>query len=190
MVPLFRVLFRLRVSGTRFRRPQGRGVIIAPNHESYLDPAVVQYAVLPHQITFLMTELFFDLPVAGLYFRACGNYPIREDGPSVAGLRAAKKLLNEGRVICMFPEGEITETGELGPGLRGVARMARRTGAIVIPVGVHGTINVLSKVQKSFRLAPVHVRLGKPMEFNETPDRDGEQRFTDRLMATIRSLAE
>ena len=180
----------MRITGGRITREPGRGLIIAPNHESYLDPPIVQMAVVPHWITFLMTELFFDLPLAGLYFRMVDARPVREDGPSVAGYKAAKKLLDQGRVVCLFPEGEITENGEMGPGRRGVARLARRTGATVIPVGIHGSINVLSKVQPSFRIAPIRVRVGAPMEFDEAEDRDGEQRFTDRLMTTLKSLSE
>ena len=178
------------MTGPRLVRERGKGLIIAPNHESWIDPYVVQLAVLPHQITFLMTELFFDLPLLGLYFRAAGASPVREDGPSVSALRAAREALEQGKTICLFPEGEITTTGEMGDFQRGVARLARRTGAAVLPVRVKGTIDVYSKLQTTPRLRPVSVHLGKTMHFDDTPDRAGEQRFTDQLRACIRSLAE
>lgn len=190
LVPVFRVLFTLRIAGPRVRRARRTGLIIAPNHQSWVDPVAVQCAVVPHRITFLMTELYFDLPVAGLWFRAAGARPIREDGPSVSGLRAARDALEEGEVVCIFPEGEITTTGVIGRGQRGVARLARRTGAPVVPVGIHGAIRVFSKIQKWPRLRSIRVRLGEPMVYDETPDRQGEQRFTERLMERIRSLAE
>ncbi len=180
----------MNVTGPRVRREPGRGLIIAPNHESWIDPYVVQMGVLPHQITFLMTELFFDIPVLNLYFRAVAARPVREAGPSVSALRAARDALERGEIICLFPEGGITPTGKIGPGQRGVARLARRTGAAVLPVGVRGTINVYSRLQTTPRLYPVSIRLGEQMHFDEAPDRAGEDRFTDRLMATLRSLAE
>ncbi|MHC4957179.1 MAG: lysophospholipid acyltransferase family protein [Planctomycetota bacterium] len=177
--------------GPRVQRPGENGLILAPNHQSWVDPAVVQYAVLPQRITFLMTELFFDLPVLNWWFRAAGARRVREEGrPSVAGLRAAKDALADGEAICIFPEGEITTTGELGRGQRGVARLARRTGAPVIPIGIAGAINVWSKRQATPTLASIRIRLGSPMVYDETPDREGEDRFMQRLMETIGSLAE
>jgi 1-acyl-sn-glycerol-3-phosphate acyltransferase len=190
-IPIIRTLWRVAVKGPRVAKPGANGLILAPNHQSWIDPAVVQYAVLPQRITFLMTELFFDLPVLNWYFRLAGARRVREEGrPSVAGLRAAKDALAEGEVICIFPEGAITTTGEMGEGQRGVARLARRTGAPVIPIGIAGAIDVWSKVQKTITLASVRVRLGEPMTYDETPDRDGEERFTQRLMNNIRSLSE
>ena len=171
-------------------REPGRGLLVAANHQSWIDPFAVQCAVLPHQITFLMTEIFYDLPLLKWYFRAADTRPLREGGPSVSGLRAAREALEQGKVICLFPEGGITATGEIGEGQRGVARLARRTGAAVLPIGVKGTINVYSKLQTTPRLARVSLRRGALMTYDETADREGEQRFTDGLMARIRSLAE
>ncbi|NJN14517.1 MAG: hypothetical protein HC813_02500 [Planctomycetes bacterium] len=71
----------------------------------------MQYAVYPQRITFLMTEQFFDLPVAGLYFRASGARPIREGGPSVAAMRAAREALEAGEIVCLFPEGRSRRLG-------------------------------------------------------------------------------
>jgi 1-acyl-sn-glycerol-3-phosphate acyltransferase len=187
-MPTVRVLLRVRVRRAR-ARPESGALIIAPNHQSWIDPLLIQYAVYPRQVTFLMTERFFDLPIAGLYFRASGARPVREGGPSVSGMRAALEALEEEEAICLFPEGEITTTGELGRGRRGVARLARRTGAAVLPVGVRGAIHVYSKLQRIPRFAPVEIRVGEPMRFDEEESAEGETRFTTRLMETIRALA-
>lgn len=190
-IPIIRTLWRVAVTGPRVAKPGPNGLILAPNHQSWVDPAVVQYAVLPRRITFLMTELFYDLPVLNWYFRLAGARRVREEGrPSVAGLRAARDALSEGEVVCIFPEGEITTTGRMGRGQRGVARLARRTGAPVVPIGIHGAIDVWSKLQRTITLASVRVRIGAPIVYDETPDREGEERFTQRLMDAIRALAE
>ncbi len=187
-VTFLRTLLRARVLGAR---PRGgpRGVIVAANHQSYIDPVLVQFAALPGQITFLMTEAFFDIPVATFYFRAAGARPIREGGPSVGAMRTALQVLGEGRTICMFPEGGITRDGRMREGQRGVARLARRTGATVVPMGIRGTMHVISPAQPMPRLHPVEIRIGEPMLYDESEDREGEQRFTDRLMAEIHRLA-
>jgi len=187
--PLLRVLFRAPIHGGRLRaRPPG-GLIVAPNHVSWIDPAFVQYAVYPHRVTFLMTELYYDLPVIRWYFRAVGARPVREDGPSVSGLKAAREALDAGEVVCIFPEGEITLDGTMRPGRRGVARLARRTGAAVLPVGIRGAEHVFSKVQKRPRRHRVSVHVGPLLRFDETESRAGEQRFLDRLMRTLSALA-
>ena len=183
-----RTLLRARVSGPR-PRPNPRGLILAPNHQSWIDPPLVQLAVLPAQITFLMTENFFDIPIATLYFRAAGARPVRTAGPSVGAMRAALQVLGEGKTICMFPEGGITRDGRLRAGQRGVARVARRTGATVVPVGIRGSMHVIGPAQPIPRLHPVEIRVGEPMLYDESGDREGEQRFTDRLMAEIQRLA-
>ena len=187
-MPPARTLLRLRVVGRPPER-DGRALIVAPNHQSWIDPFVVQYAFYPYRLTYLMTELYYELPVVGLYFRAAGARPIRETGPSVAGLRAAREALDDGEWVSLFPEGRITTSGEIGAGRRGIARLAHRTGARVLPVGIRGAIDVFSKVQPRPRLARVSVHLGEPMEYSESEDRDGEQRFTDALMGRIRELA-
>ena len=188
IMPPARTLLRIRVKGKVPER-DGGGLIVAPNHQSWLDSHLVQYALYPHRLTFLMTENFYDLPVLGLYFRAAGARPVRESGPSVAGFRAAQTGLGEGEWIALYPEGEITRTGEMGRGRRGIARLARRTGARVLPVGIRGAIHVLSRIQTTPKLRPIEIRIGEPLRYEEGDGRDGEQRFTDRLMAAVEDLA-
>ncbi len=187
-MPFLRALFRVPVRGPR-PAPSPRGVLLAPNHQSWLDPIFVQMAVYPHAITFLMTDLFFDLPVAGRYFRAVGARPIREGRPSVEGLRAARDALEAGAFVCLFPEGGLTTDGRLQKGQRGVARLARLTGATVVPVGVRGTLRVLSRLQRLPRLHPVEVRLGEPMPPVAGEEKEDEVRYTEELMGRIEKLA-
>jgi 1-acyl-sn-glycerol-3-phosphate acyltransferase len=187
-MPLLRVLLRVRVTGPRVRR-RGGGLIVAANHQSWIDAYMVQYALYPHRVTFLMTEAFRDLPFARFYFRAAGTSPIRERGPSVAGLRAAHAALGRGGIVCLFPEGQLSTTGAVGRGRPGVARLARRTGAPVLPLGIRGAIRVFSKVQKRPRRHTVEIRLGEPLPYEGGDGRDAEQGFTERVMERIRGLA-
>jgi len=182
-------LWRLRVRGTKFHRGKG-GLIIAANHQSWIDAPLVQYAVFPHQITFLMTEDYYDLPIAGLYFRASGTQPVREGGrPSVAAMRAAYKALDDGKIICLFPEGEMSPDGKIGEGKRGVAHIARKTGAPILPIGIRGAVDVYSKKQPTFKLrGRVSLHVGKPMKMIGTGRAD-EEAFMLELMDRIRELA-
>lgn len=186
-LPIARALFRVTVKGPR-RLPPGP-LIVAPNHGSWVDPVVVQHAVYPRRLTFLMSDIYYDLPVAGLYFRSIGARPVREDAPSVGAMRAALEALAEGEAVCVFPEGEITHTGAIGAGERGVALLARRSGAPVVPVGIRGAIHVLSRVQRTPRVHPISIHIGASLHYDEPESRDGEAAYLRRLMARIRELA-
>jgi len=180
----------MKRKGRRFHRGEG-GLIVAANHQSWLDAYLVQWAVFPHPLTFLMTEDYFDLPLAGWYFRAVGARPIREDGrPSVAGIKAAYKALADGRMICLFPEGAITPDGRMQPGKRGVARIAYRSGAPVLPVGIRGAVDVWSRVQPKLRWrGDIELHVGEPMRYEGGDSREDENAFTERLMERLRHLA-
>ncbi|MHC4953093.1 MAG: lysophospholipid acyltransferase family protein [Planctomycetota bacterium] len=192
-MPLSRLLWRVRTTGRRFHRRDG-GLIVAANHSSWLDAYLVQYAVFPHQLTFLMSEVFYDLPLLGLYFRAARARPIRdrsEGRPSVAAIRAALGALEAGEAICIFPEGELTSTGKMREkGQRGIALLARKTGATVLPIGIRGAVDVYSRMQPKLRLSgDIELHIGQPLTYDEQPNRAGENEFTARLMDRLRDLS-
>ena len=181
------------MTGRRFHRPPG-GVIVAANHASWLDAPLVQYGVFPVRLTFLMSEIFYDLPILHYYFRAMRARPIRdrsEGRPSVAAIKAALEALNAGAAICIFPEGILSKDGKMArKGQRGIALLARKTGATVLPMGIRGAVDVYSRAQPRLRLTGnIELHLGEPMTFDEEPTRDGECEFMERLMGRIRELA-
>jgi 1-acyl-sn-glycerol-3-phosphate acyltransferase len=192
-IPVARILWRVRVTGKRFHRPPG-GVIIAANHASWLDAPLVQYGVFPVRLTFLMSEVFYDLPILRYYFRAMRARPIRdrsEGRPSVAAIKAALEALQAGAAICIFPEGILSSTGRMAEkGQRGIALLARKTGATVLPMGIRGAVDVYSRAQPRLRLTGnIELHLGEPMTYDEPPTREGEVEFIARLMDRIRGLA-
>ena len=193
IIPVARILYRVRVTGRRFHRPKG-GVIVAANHASWLDAPLVQYGVFPVPLTFLMSEVFYDLPILRYYFRAMRARPIRdrsEGRPSVAAIKAALEALNAGAAICIFPEGILSSNGKMADkGQRGIALLARKTGATVVPMGIRGAVDVYSRAQPKPRLTgSIELHLGEPMTYDEPPTREGEVEFVERLMGRIRVLA-
>ena len=104
-------------------------------------------------------------------------------------MRAAYKALEAGKIIALFPEGEISKDGRVGKGQRGVAHIAGKKGVPVLPLGIRGAVDVYSKKQTKFRLrGRVSLHIGEPMRM-EGRGRAAEEEFTDRLMATLRDLA-
>ena len=75
-------------------------------------------------------------------------------------------------------------------GKRGVARIARKTGATILPVGIRGADQVYSRIQPKLKLrGRIEMHVGEPMKYEGGDSREDEQAFTDRLMETIRELA-
>jgi len=141
-----------------------------------------------------MSEVFYDLPILRYYFRAMQARPVRdriEGRPSVAAIKAALAALKAGEAICIFPEGILSSTGQMAEkGQRGIALLARKTGATVLPMGIRGAVDVYSRAQPKLRLTGnVELHLGEPMTYDEPSTREGELAFIERLMGRIRDLA-
>lgn len=127
------VLFRLRVEGAL--PPPGTPLIVAPNHVSYLDPLVVGLVVarsgrVPR---FLVTPGVFRVPVVGQVFSRSSVFRADRDG--LAGAAAA---LEAGGTVVVYPEGHVARPGRRFRAKLGVAALARRSGAPVVPLGQAG----------------------------------------------------
>ncbi|MGO2807066.1 MAG: lysophospholipid acyltransferase family protein, partial [Glutamicibacter arilaitensis] len=118
--------------------PQG-GYILCPNHLTEIDPLVVGHAIysngrLPR---WLAKESLFNVPVLGWMLRETGQVPVARSATSAGeSLKAAKRVLDAGGVIVIYPEGTLTRDPNLWPmvGRTGAARLALQTGAPVVPM--------------------------------------------------------
>lgn len=178
----------MRVVG-RLRVPRGRAVILAPNHCSYLDPIVVQ-AALPRRVRFLMTEEIYRVPWARWFFESMGTIPVPDRGVHVAAMRECADVLERGELLVIFPEGRISHDGTLGRGFPGVASLAARTRAIVVPVHIEGTYRALPKRARFVRPAPITIRFGAPIDVagGEALDRRALRAVSDSIMSAIAAL--
>lgn len=133
-------MYRLKVVGEE-KIPQEGGLILVANHVSFADWLVVM-AAIRRPLHFVMWYTYAELPVLKFLFRDAGVIPI-----SSARLRpkilaqafvAIREYLRGGRVICIFPEGQITKTGELNKFRNGVEKMVEETPVTVIPIALRG----------------------------------------------------
>ena len=122
---ILKMLYRFRVSG-REKIPKSGGLIIAANHISYFDPPVMA-AALPRRLTFLAKQELFRFAPFGRYISALGAFPIDRSRGDTGAIRQAVKLLNEGKVLLIFPEGGRNLDGNAEV-KSGVAFLARMTG--------------------------------------------------------------
>lgn len=153
---LFKLIFRLNVVGKE-NIPKHEGVLLCSNHTSNFDPPVLGVAA-PRPVRFMAKEELFHVPVLKSFLRRVGVFPVRRGLADKQALRNGLKLLNDGDIMGIFPEGTRSKTGELGKGLAGAGFFALRSNAVVVPCAIIGTYKPFSKVKVIF---------GEPINFAE-----------------------
>jgi len=157
----FTLFFRIRVWHAE-RVPERGGVILAANHQSFLDPPVAGLA-LGRQLCFLARSSLFKGPLLRAWFRAQHGVPIERGGGDLAAIRRVVGLLREGHGLVMFPEGTRTRDGSVGPFEPGVALIAARARVPVVPVAIEGAFRAWPRWQKAPCWGRVQVAYGEPV---------------------------
>lgn len=136
-VPLFWILGPIKTIG-RYRVPREGGVLILANHLADVDPIVVQVAS-PRRIFFMAKHELFEMKLLGRFMRWFKAFPVRRGEPDRQALKYAISLLKDGHPVCLFPEGQLSESGDLLPILPGAALIIRQSGVPVICLGIKHT---------------------------------------------------
>jgi len=196
--PLLRVVFRPHTEGAEHVPDEGPA-ILAANHLSYADWLFMPLT-LTRRVTFVAKAEYFTTPgIKGWFqrqfFSGSGQVPIDRSGANAAegALSAAKRILGEGSLFGIFPEGTRSHDGKLYRGKTGVARLALETGAPVIPVAVVGTDVVAPPGKKFGSVTRPVVRFGAPLDFSRYEglenDRYVLRSITDEIMYEIMRLS-
>ena len=168
-VALVRSLYRIRSVNSE-RLPASGGVLLLPNHVSYAD-AFMLTAASPRQIRFVMEDVFADRRSIELFTRIFDTMTIRRDQPLEA-IREMIRALQQGDVVCLFPEGQLTRTGTLCPLQRGFELIARKSGHPIVPVWMDGIWGSVFSFERNCFFGkwprrgklPVTVAFGQPVE--------------------------
>lgn len=156
------------------RVPRNGPVIVAPVHVSTLDPPAVACG-LPRMLAFMAKAELFKFPVFGSLIRSLGAFPVRRGEGDTEAVRLTLKLLDEGRAVLVFPEGTRGDGRTMLPVNRGVAMLAKRSGALVLPVGLSGTVKRLPRGASFPRLGRVTVWFGEPFRYADISGSGKEQ---------------
>lgn len=159
-----RICFRLRFDGQEHIPLKG-GLLIAANHASFLDIPLLGSGI-PRRVAFLGRQDLFPVPGVREVCRWLGWIPIRPDRLDRAGFRRAIRLIKDGKVVVIYPEGMRTRTGQLSPGKPGLGTIVAATGCPVLPAYISGTYEALPMGSWRLRCHPVRVAFGKPLEFH------------------------
>jgi len=183
-----RLVSSLRVVGLD-RIPKSGPVIIASNHLSNVDPPALLSNIGLVRLPYIMTKKeLFRWPF-GWFFLRWGGIPVdrKREGGDLGALRGAITALKDGGCLAIFPEG----TRSKGPDLKGkpklgVALMAHKSGAPVLPVRLFNT-------DKFLKLGKITIKYGSPRYFEPPADGDlkaAYAKFSETLMADIFSITE
>jgi 1-acyl-sn-glycerol-3-phosphate acyltransferase len=189
---LGRIFFRLRVLH-RERMINHGPVILAANHQSFLDPPFAGSAS-GRAIFFLARRTLLDGPILGWLLPKLNVIPVdSEGGKDRTALKALIRILRAGEGTLVFPEGQRSPDGKLQPALPGVGLVIAKTLAPVVPMRIFGAFEAWPMHEKWPRLGRVTVVVGEPIYFTEQDiegaGKDLYQRLSQRVMDAISGLS-
>ncbi|MFJ9747718.1 lysophospholipid acyltransferase family protein [Streptomyces chartreusis] len=196
--PVMRLMFRPQVEGAE-HIPGDGPVILAGNHLTFIDSMILPL-VCDRQVLFIgkdeyVTGKGFKGRLMAWFFTGVGMIPVDRDGGrgGVAALMTGRRILEEGKVFGIYPEGTRSPDGRLYRGRTGIARLTLMTGAPVVPFAMIGTDKIQPGGAGMPRPRKVTVRFGEAMEFSryEGMDRDRYvlRAVTDSVMAEVMRLS-
>ena len=186
-----RIVFRTTVA-PEGRVPAEGPVIIAPVHRSFIDFFVAS-EVTDRKLHYMAKDSLWKSGLLARILPSVGAFPVHRESADREALRRAQAVLDAGEVLILFPEGE----RRIGPVIEelheGVAFLAARTGATVVPVGIGGSASVMPKGTKIPRPRHIHMEVGEPIA---PPERSGSGRvprsrihlLTEELTTSLQAL--
>lgn len=157
--------------------------IIVCNHLSYVDPGVVGWAAGHRQVYFMAKREAFRSNFGRRFLTGLGSFPVDRGRPDRKALDHALGLLQQGRVVGLFPEGTRSVDCALRPFHLGVAALAERSRAPVVPAALTNTRHLYEE-RRGLNLPPIQIRFGRPLAF------EGEGKVDRAALALFRQQLE
>lgn len=154
---------RVEVQGLDHIPADGPFILIA-NHQSYLDPILLQ-AVVRRPIHTMSKSTQFNDPVTGGIVKALKGFPVRRFEVDPQAVRLALRFIEQGRGVGIYIEGERTWDGRLQPPRLGTIRLLLKAGAPVVPCGISGAYDVWPRWGRPLRRGTIRIRVGEPLRF-------------------------
>lgn len=179
------ILFRVKIIGKE-NVPKEGGYILCSNHISNWDPLVL-IAYAPRKVCFMAKKELFESCFMRFLSKLYGFFPVDRNSRDIEAMKMSLKIIKNGEVLGIFPEGTRHGFEKNGRIKNGTARIALKTGAKVIPVGIKGNYKLFRKVTVTY---------GKPIDFSEykTTDKEVEKenikKVSQIIMDSIISLTK
>src|SRR6266436_6955213 len=185
-----RLFFRLRIIHPD-RMIQAGPVILAMNHQSYLDPPLAGITC-DRSIYFLARRTLMDTPVLGWLLPKLNVIPVNQEGIDRSALKALIRVIRSGNAALVFPEGSRTLDGSLQPAEPGLGLIIAKTLAPVVPMRIFGAHEALPRGGGGLHFVPITIVIGEPIFFNAAdvglPGKNLYQQLSQRVMDAIAAL--
>jgi 1-acyl-sn-glycerol-3-phosphate acyltransferase len=180
----FRLYGRWTVIGLE-NVPMTGPLLVVANHVSDLDPFLGWSAIYVRRRMWGIAKVELWANRASAYLMACiGAIPVKRNTADRTMIRTVLDLLARGEAVGLFPEGTRSPDGRLQPAQPGLALLAEKSGAPILPVALLGTYEMLPRGRKRLRRVPLKVVFGKPMAFPTEGSRE------ERLAAIMQAIAD
>lgn len=150
--------------------PLSGGVLLLSNHQSFVDPAFIA-SKLPRKLSFLARAGLFDPIVFGWLIRQLNAFPVKQGKGDVGAMKQSIALLQQGKALLMFPEGQRTADGKMQEIAPGAALIVKRAKVPIVPVAIEGAFAVWPKHRKLPRTGKVRINFGKPVMMHHLDSR-------------------
>jgi 1-acyl-sn-glycerol-3-phosphate acyltransferase len=195
LAPALRAVYQPTILGAE-HVPASGPVILAANHISFADEFFTPLSCRRQVFYFAKAEYFTTPGLKGramaAFFRGMRQVPVeRSDTRSAAAvIDIGVQVLADGHALGIFPEGTRSRDGRLYRFRTGVARLAMRSGAPVVPVGICGTDLVQPPGSRRWHRAPVTVAFGTPLYFGDRRDQERSSRVLREVTDTVRRAVQ
>lgn len=197
--PLLRGIFRPWVSGAE-NIPAHGGVLLASNHLSFVDSIFLPLIIERNMVFLAKSEYFTGKGLKGwltkMFFIGTGMLPIDRSGGKAAeaSLNTGLRVLAEGQILGIYPEGTRSPDGKMYRGRTGVARMILEAGVPVVPVAMIDTEKVMPIGSKWPKLRRIGIIFGEPLDFSRFEGMEGDRfilrAVTDEIMYELAALSQ
>jgi 1-acyl-sn-glycerol-3-phosphate acyltransferase len=181
LVVYLKLWHRLRIEG-REHLPREGGVLIASNHQSFLDIPLVAVAA-PRHVAFVARSTLASSRLVNFLMRQSGSVFVRQNTADRAALEDMIAHLEHGDCVAVFPEGTRTRDGSLGPFRAGAAVAARRAGVPVVPMAISGAFEAMPRARLFPRPRRITVRFGPAL----SPGEDTLERARSSIAAMVKA---
>ena len=183
---VYKLFYNFHIEGTE-NIPQDRALVMASNHRSYADPVILTMP-MKKPVTYMAKEELFKNKLFGWFITKLGAFPVKRGSGDLQVIDDAVGILESGRHLVIFPEGTRSKDGKVGKGKTGVALIAAKSGADVLPCGI-----VFEGEKLHFR-SKLTLRFGKVIPAGEIAVEDASPKalkeVKKRIMGAITELVE
>lgn len=182
------LLFRARAYHAD-RVPRTGPILIAANHQSFIDPPLVGSSVRPRHTDYIARSGLFKFGPFGLILRALNCIALKEQTGDMGAIKQVLSRLSTGHAVLIFPEGNRTPDGTMHGFKRGVALLVKRARCPVVPAAVEGCFDAWPRHRAMPKAwgSPVAVMFGQPISYDELV-KDGMDAAMRRLEREIDAM--